>query len=812
MKILFTLLSIFFLQLGPRTGQGQDGGMLTGTVKDEKGTPVGFATVAVVQEAPKSAIVTGAVAEENGSFRVQSPAAGAYRLRISALGYVTKETPLFEVSGASFGKDFGSVVLQADAQQLGEVSVVALRPTIVQEADRLVVSVAGTAMAAGNTAFAVLAKSPGVFIDQEGNIQLNGKAGVTVMLDGKLTYLSARDLRNLLEGMPAENLKNIEIITNPPAKYDAEGTAGILNINLKKNTQQGLSGSVYTTGNYNFFRQFGNTYGGSLNLKRGPWNSFLTLDATRRVGGRNATFTRVFYGGTKTTYFDQTATGDFVSITPPVVRLGTDYSLRKNHSVGFVAGYTTRRGNADFLTDTYLGSRRERPEQFVDADNFSRNRSANLTTNLHYHGKLDSLGSTLTADLDYVKIRDRGQADFYNYFTDLPTQQQTQDFLYTNTRSDLDIYSAKADFTRAFAQGTKVEGGVKFSRVTADNDSRFFFNNGALVLDPNRTNYFNYQENIQAAYVNWSGQASERLKVQTGLRLENTRSVGESYTTGQVTRRRYLNLFPSVFVQQQVTENYGINYSYSRRLNRPNYGSLNPFRFYRDPYTWEQGNPFLRPQYTHAFRVAHSFKKVYNLSFSYDYQTDVSAEIPILNVEAATTTYTTGNLDRGHLTGLTAVAPYQIMKWWDTQNTVVLSYRKFSTNADNGPLTNEQLYYMFQSNHTLALPRKVRLEVEARYLGPTASGLYQIAPMHWVGVALKKSIFKEKLDVGVNVNDLFKGYRYRFSTNINGNVNEFNQYFRWRSVGVSLRYNFSRGEKLDGKRRPNSLEELNRAN
>ncbi|GAA4360952.1 outer membrane beta-barrel family protein [Hymenobacter saemangeumensis] len=728
------------------------------------------------------------------------------------MGYVATETPVFEVSGPAYSKDFGPFVLKAETKQLGEVSVVAMRPTIVQEADRLVVSVAGTAMAAGNTAFSVLAKSPGVFIDQEGNIQLNGKAGVTVMLDGKLTYLSARDLRNLLEGMPADNLKNIEIITNPPARYDAEGTAGVLNINLKKNTQQGLNGSLYTTGSYNFFQQFGYTYGGSLNLKRGRWNSFLNLDATRRVGGRNATFTRVFYGPGKTTYFDQTATGSFISRTPPALRLGTDYSLSKNHSLGLLAGYTTRRGESEFLTDTYVGSSREQPEQFVDADNFSRSRYTNLTTNLHYSGKLDSLGTTLTTDLDYVQIRDRGQADFYNYFTRLPTRQQTQDFLYTSTFSQLDIYSAKADFARPFASGHKVEAGVKLSRVTADNDSRFFFNNGALVLDPLRTNHFNYQENIQAAYLSWSGKAGERLTLQTGLRLENTQSVGESYTTGQLTRRQYLNLFPSVFVQQKVSEDYGINYSYSRRLNRPNYGSLNPFRFYRDPYTWEQGNPDLRPQYTHAFRLAHSFKRVYNLSFSYDYQTDVSAEIPILNVDQATTIYTTGNLNSGHIASLTAVAPYQLLKWWDTQNTVVVSYRKFSTNADNGPLTNEQLYYMLQSNHTLALPYKVRLEVEARYLGPTASGLYQIAPMHWVGLALKKAILKEKLEVGVNVNDLFKGYRYRFSTDINGNVNEFDQYFRWRSVGLSLRYNFSRGEKLDTKRRNSSLEELNRAN
>ncbi|MCB2407703.1 outer membrane beta-barrel family protein [Hymenobacter lucidus] len=808
MKHFSFLLLFGWVLLLAYPGRAQQGSLLTGTIKDEKGAVVGFTTVAVLK-APATTSVTGTVADANGRFQLQAPTAGTYRLRLSAVGYLPKETA-FELSPTTPGHDFGVLTLQVDAKQLAEVNVVGLRPTIVQEADRMVVTVEGTAMAAGNTAFDVLVKSPGVFVDQDGNIQLNGKSGVTVMLDGRLTYLSARELRSMLEGMPAANLKNIEIITNPPAKYDAEGTSGILNLNLKQNTQRGLNGSVYASSNYNF-QQLGHTYGASLNAKQEKWSGFLTLDASRRVGGRDATFTRVFYAEQRTTYFEQQATGNFVSKSPPVVRLGADYNLSKRHSVGFMAGYTFRKGESDFLTDTYLGSSPQEPSRYIDADNFSRTTYRNFTGNLHYNGQLDTAGTTLTADLDLVRIDNQGQADFYNLFTDLSTDQLTRNVEYTNTGSELSIYAGKVDFTRPLAAGHKLEAGVKVSQVTADNDSRFYFNNGVLVLDPLRTNYFIYRENIQAAYLNWSGKATEQLKLQAGLRLENTHSLGESYTTGQATRRRYLNLFPSVFAQQQITKDYELGFSYSRRLNRPNYGSLNPFRFYRDPYTYEEGNPYLRPQYTQAFRLTHTLRKVYSLAFNYDYQTAVISEVPILDVEAATTKYTTDNLDTGHILGLTAVAPYKLAKWWDTQNTAVVSYRKFSTNATNGFLTNEQLYYMLQSNHTLLLPSKVRLEIEARYLGPTASGLYQIKPMHWVGLALKRSFLQEKLDVSMNVNDLFKGYRYRFSTNINGNVNEFNQYFRFRSVGLTLRYNFSKGGKVETKRRNTNLEEVNRA-
>ena len=570
-----------------------------------------------------------------------------------------------------------------------------------------------------------------------------------------------------------------------------------------------MNGSLYTGYTYNG-KQHGYTTGGNLNHKSGPWNSFLNLDMARRVGGREATFTRVFYATEKTTYFDQVATGNFSNIGPPTVRLGTDYSLTDRHTLGLTANYTNNTGKSEFLTDTYIGSAPDKATQYINADNYSRNTYTNYTTNLHYTGKLDTLGTLLSTDLDYVKIRNRGEADFYNYFTNLTTNQETRDFLFTHTPNQFDIYSAKIDFTHPFTPDNKMEAGVKASRVISDNDSRFYFNNGPLVPDLQRTNHFNYRENIYAAYLNWSGEVRRNITLQAGLRAENTQSLGESYTTSQVTKRNYLNLFPSLFIQQKVNDDYGISYSYSRRLTRPNYGRLNPFRFYRDPYTWEQGNPFLRPQYTQAFSIIQTYKKVYNLTLSYQYNRDVMAELPILDVANATTVYTTGNVDDGHNIGLTGVAPFKITKYWDSQNTMVVSYNKFSMLSETGTLVNDQLFYMLQSNHTIQLPLELRLELNMLYRGPAASGLYHMAPMHRVDVALKKIFLNKKLDLSINANDLFKGYRFYWTTNINGNINEFDQYFRFRNIGFTLRYNFSKGQKVDVKRRNNSLDELNR--
>lgn len=807
MRNTYTLLLFLFIAI-TYSAPAQVAGKLTGTLQDETGAAVSFCTITILPVSTTT-IAGGGVSEIDGTFSIQPPAAGTYILRFSAVGYKQFDASAFAVVGASFSKNFGTITLKSDVKQLKEVNVQTMRPTITQEADRMVVSVEGTAMAAGNTAFTVLARSPGVFIDAEGNIQLNGRSGVTVMIDGKLTYLSARDLRTMLEGMSAETIKNIEIITNPSARYDAEGTSGILNINLKKNTRQGINGSLYA-GYTNNFQQYGYTYGGNINHKSGRWNSLLNLDASRRVGGREATFTRIFYGPNRTTYFDQAATGNFTVEGPPSVRLGTDYSINDQHSVGFTTYYITNHAVSDFLTDTYIGYAPATPSQYIDANNITSNTYTSLTNNVRYTGKLDTTGTILSADLDYARISNRGEANFYNYFTDLTLNQQTRDFLYTSTPNGYTIYSAKVDFTRPLIPGHKLEAGAKTSRVVSDNDFRFYFNNDGLKLDPQRTNYFNYRESIYAAYLNWNGKLNQRFTIQAGLRAEKTQSLGNSYTTGLITERNYLNFFPSLFIQQKVRENYEVSYSYSRRLTRPNYGNLNPFRSYRDPYTYTEGNPYLRPQYTQAFSLNQTFKKVYNLSVYYNYNRDVMAEIPILDVANATTIYTTGNINDSYNAGLTAVAPLKLSTWWDTQNTSVLSYSKFSTVSTEGPLVNSQVFFMLQSNHTLQLPLDIRLELNLLYRGPAASGLYQMAAMHRVDVAFKRSFLKKKLDLTVNANDLFKGFRYYWTTDIGGNVNEFDQYFRWRTVGATLRYNFSRGQKIDGKRRNNSLEEMNR--
>ncbi|AHM59637.1 tonb-dependent receptor plug [Flammeovirgaceae bacterium 311] len=782
---------------------------LRGKLQDSAGTPVAYANVAVLSAAD-AALQSGAVTSSDGTFTIATPPEGTYVLRFSAIGFKEQKTAPFTVTGAAYTKDFGTITMAEEVETLEEVTVKALRPTITQEADKMVVSVEGTALAAGSTAFDVLSKSPGVFIDQDGNVQLNGKAGATIMLDGRLTYLSAKDLRTMLEGMSAENIKNIEIITNPSAKYDAEGSSGILNINLKKNDQRGMNGSVY--GSYTYNKLHGYAGGGNINYKNGPWNLFVNLDVAHRTWGRRGTFTRVFNGEQESTFLNQKAREE-VFRDVPSVRFGTDYKLNDRHSVGFMANIVQQKATYDFQTDTHIGPAPEQPSLFIDADNFTSTRFSNYTTNLHYSGKLDTLGTTLSADLDYVKIKDKSTASFDNRYMELTEGGSAYtDNLISENPSGYDIYSAKVDFAHPFRSGLKMEAGAKVSRVISDNDLRFYFNNEeAPVADPARSNHFIYKESIYAGYLNLNKKFSDRFSVQAGLRAEQTNSKGESKTTGHITERDYLNLFPSLFIQQKVSDQYEVKYNYSRRIQRPDYDQLNPFIFYLDPFTWAQGNPYLRPQYTHGIGITQTFKQTYNLVVEYQLTKDFIAEVPYQDVETSTTIFNRDNVDDAQNLSVTAIAPIKIMKNWDTNNTLLVAYQEYSTLIDGEQVLNDQVFYMLQSNHNIQLPLGIRMEINAGYQGPVVWGLYRLEKQWWVNTGLKKSFMQDKLDVSVNANDIFRGQRVVGGANVSGNINQFNQTFFIRNVNLTLRYRFSKGEQFDAQRRNSNLEELNRA-
>ncbi|WP_018477554.1 outer membrane beta-barrel family protein [Pontibacter roseus] len=806
MKKVFYLTLLLLTSLITSTF-AQNGGTLSGTILDENNEGLGFVNVAVVNPAT-AAIVTGAIAEMDGSFRIKTPAKGTYLLKVSGLGYTPLQTEAFEVTGPDFSKDFGKLQLKPDVKTLKEVTVQAMRPTISLEADKMVVSVEGTALSAGSTAYEVLEKSPGVWVDQDGNITLNGKPGVMVMINGKQSYLSGKELQNLLQGMSAENLKDLEIITNPSAKYDAEGTSGIININLKKNNQVGMSGSVY--GGYQYNKLSTYTSGAELSHKSGKWNTTASFDLARRMRYRNMDMERVFSGGIEEVTMLQEGYEESERWNPSL-RLGTDYDLNEQHSVGFLANLMYSDNSNLFRTDSYL--RRPNPADNLNINSLNRIQDTykNGTFNLHYAGKLDSVGTTLSADLDYVRILDNSDLTFENQkFFQQSGELFEQELLTSDNPATYDIYSAKVDFGKTLGK-TKMELGAKASHVVSDNALDFYeVVDARETLDPNRTSHFIFKENIYAAYATFSTSFGKVWQVKGGLRAEQTDSKGNSITLNRLTERHYLDLFPSLFVQQQVSENYQIGYKYSRRINRPYYENLNPFIFYIDPYTWATGNPYLKPQYTDSYELTQTLKKNYNLVMTYAVTKNFIAEIPVFNSADNTTVFERQNVKSYRNIGATMVAPVRISGKWDMNNTATLAHQRYTNVINNQSLLREQLFFMAQSNHNIQLPHDVRLELNAGYQGPAVYGMFEIDDMWWLDAGLKRSFLNDKLDLSLNVTDIFKTRNLDLTTRQEGNLNRIIQYHGSQSVRINLRYRFNKGKEFETKKRNVSLDELNR--
>jgi hypothetical protein len=804
MKIFFSLFIL--LQFLTSFVQAQSG-TIKGNLRDGQNRPIPYSNVAVYQSSDSS-LVTGSITDAEGNFLLKLNY-GQYFLKVSAIGFTTYLSKSMTINELNPMEEFPSIMLEEDVQVMEAVEVRALRPQIEMQADKMVVSVEGTAMAAGTSAYEVLEKSPGVFVDQDGNIQLNGKGGVLIMIDDRRTYLSAADLQNMLQGMSADNIKNIEIINNPSSRYDAEGDAGIINITLKKNTMSGVNGSVNLAYRYNEINN-GNI-GIQLNHKKDKWNSFVNADIAQRGRIRDANFYReVEQNSGLLTIFNQDAI-EYNVRKVPTIRFGTDYDVNDSHSIGMMFNFYGQDAYNDFKFESDLNQGGE--EFQIISENYLQNQFYNAQANLHYNFKMDTLGTELTADFNYIQLINRGGADFMNsYYFEQADNPSEIERLETNNPTRFDIISGQVDFEKNIFRKTKLEAGLKMSSVISDNNLEFYqFGEFGRSLDASRSNHFIYTENIAAAYGSFSGAVGAKLSYKVGLRAEQTFSEGRSLTLNTVNPRDYFDLFPSFFLQHRVSSNYQVNYNYSRRIDRPNYDNLNPFIFYLDPYTSAQGNPYLTPQYTHSISLTQTFLQKFNLVLNYGITTDFIAEIPIQNPEDGTTIFQQSNIDDQLNYSATAIVPYEPFKWWNINANLTVFHQEFSTFLNNERAERQATTGMLQLGNTFMLSKDYRVELNGDYRSNTVWGLYSIGAQWGLDFAIKKSFYNKKLEASLNLNDIFRTRRFVGNADFQGNVNEINQYFGQQSIGFSLRYRFSKGEEFKARSRNTNLDELNRA-
>lgn len=772
-------------------------GRISGRVSDNQQQPLAAVTINLLR-AGDSSLVKIALSNAKGEYLFEQVPAGDYRLQLTAVGFATQFSSLISIKEDKNQWEMEPMQLSQATKDIGGVTVTARRPFIESRIDKTVVNVDASPTSAGSTALEVLEKSPGIMVNNDGVISLRGKAGVTVMLDGRQTYLSATDLANLLRNMPASAIDQIEIMTNPSARFDAAGNSGIINIKTKKGRAGGFNGSVMVGFTSSFFTQNGNLYvipktqnSFNFNYRKNKINFFGNYNPNIFRGRNRQQINRVVLDDTKTPqgYVDVESRFRFGN-NNHTLKLGLDYFADKKNTFGVVlTGFDFSGHPRPYTTTTTAdpdGNVITEMRSFTD----NRLRFRNFTSNFNYRHQFDTTGRELTADLDYVAYDNISRMTLSTDFYDESGQPAASSLLLRGRLpSAINIYSAKTDYVHPLKGGARFEAGLKASYVSNDNLVDYTRWIDSKWVPDDRSNHFVYKENIMAAYANASGKWG-KWSLQGGLRLETTTSRGYQVTNDSSFRREFVNLFPSVFASYALNPENQLTLSYSRRITRPNYQDLNPFVFFLDSLSYRRGNPFLTPQFTHNIELSHSFKGKFITTFNYNHTTDVIAQI--MRPDGDIVYLTTDNVARYRNIGIALTAPLTLARWWNVNLFANVYNNHYKGVFDTRPLDLGYTSFLVNMTQTFTLKQGLTLELSGFYRGRTMEQLIVSEPMYMFSFGGQKTVLNGKGTVRLNVRDPF--WLQRFKGHVQYDLVDSRISNRWdnRQVTATFTYRFGK--------------------
>jgi hypothetical protein len=626
--------------------------------------------------------------------------------------------------------------------------------------------------------------------------------------------------------MTASQLDQIEIMTNPPAKYDAAGNSGVINIKTKKNKLFGYNGSIstgYTQGRYARFND-----AISFNYRNKKINLFTNLNFNRNHRGEELYIVRNFREATTKnikSIFDQKSTMENQSYYYNA-KIGADYSITKKTTLGVVLNGYFNPSKWQSSTNTSIYDPNNVLTNKTSAYTQNDEKWKNFSSNVNFRSVLDSSGQELTADLDYIQYKSTSaQPLTSSYYDNRGNLTQTPDVLNGNLPTDIKIYSSKIDYTLPLKHGAKLEAGIKSSFVKTDNNARYdSLKTGYTVLDSGRSNHFIYDENINAAYVNYSRPFGKKWSAQLGLRLENTNadgnSTGYTYNTTQNKfenseikfKRSYTQLFPTVYVQYTANEKNQFVINYGRRIERPDYENMNPFVHFLDRYTFEQGNPNLGPQFAHNIELSHTYKGFLTTTVNYTSTTDIIQQVLEQNELTNETFIKKANIASAKQVGLELSAHKELTKWWSGNIYTNVYNNHFKGVVNNEPISIGITSFMAQLQQQFTLGGGWTAELSGFYRTKGLEGVIFIQPIVQVNAGISKQVLKNKGSLKLNFRDIFagnvfKGYS-KYGT-VDANFRDVND---GRAIGISFSYRFSKGKlkASSGKKSGSASDEQNR--
>jgi iron complex outermembrane receptor protein len=729
---------------------------VSGNVADNKNKPVELATISLVK-AEDSSLVKISITDKTGKFSFPNIPFGNYYLNVSAIGYAKLNSSMFELNNSAPVKDITPIILQQETKTLSEVTITAKKPLIEQKIDRMIVNVDASVTNVGSSALEVLEKAPGVSVDKDGNISLKGKSEVLVMIDGKPSYLSAPELANLLSNMNSNQLSQIEIMTNPSAKYDASGNAGVINIKTKKSTTQGFNGSITLNYGQGVYPKINNSI--MLNYRTGKLNTFLNYGYILNKSFVDVDVTRNFLNstGSKSYELDQ-ATHAVNQSQNNNLKFGLDYAVNPKTTVGFVVtGFMAPQHQTAMTTANILntGNAITSIEQTAKtADNTWKNG----TLNLNFRTTSDNSKKELSGNFDYLHYNFSGNQNVNGSTYDANNILQSSYYLENILPLDINVYSARLDYAQSLDNGVKLETGIKSSLVKTNNTSLFYNNpNTESMLTDSLSNDFSYSENINAAYINLNKKFGN-FTLQAGLRAENTNYEGKqtSYITKQdsLFSKSYTGLFPTAFVGYQLNDNNQFSLSAGRRIDRPAYQQLNPFISYVDKYMRMAGNPYLQPQTSTNIELSHTYKNIFTTTLNYSVLHNMMNETMTQNDSVIIRSI--GNIGTRYNFGIAESATVPFTKWYTGIFFANLYENKYDGEVNGYALNAKQLTLELNINNQFSFQKGWAAELSGTYASRNRDEGQAISlPIGQLSAGISKQLLNNKASIKFNVKDLF---------------------------------------------------------
>lgn len=808
MKILFVLLLAFlpaaaFSQTSGRQSTGSSSVNLSGFLKHAGGLPAEGVTISI-SRARDQVLVKKSVSSTEGAFAFNALSPGSYTLLITATGMESVVQGPIIIRQADLVLD--TIVLQKATGQLKEVLIRGSVPLIQTSIDKTTLNVANTSLAIGNTALDLLSRAPGLTVLNDGSMQLNGKTGVTIMIDGKLTYLSGAQLSALLRNTNSSQIQSIEIMTHPPVKYEASGSAGLVNIVLKKSKQFGTNGTI--TGNSTVGKYLKANTGVSLNRRTkhmsvyGDYNyadnkryGILNLDRDINLPGNSSTIEQQSHSRTLNRNHNYKA--------------GVDYDINERNTLGFaVNGYSN--DQSEVINNRSLIGR-DPNYSVTSARNLGENEYSNISYNLNYRSLLDTLGQQLNVDLALLNYDNSEEVVYQNRFLNPDRSSDGSPVIFRNkSATDATIKALKVDYTLPLRNLAKIELGAKVSVIETNND--FLVENqveSIWIRDREQSNIFLYTERIDAGYINLDKSWSD-FQLQLGIRAEHTATEGNSISTSTVTKRRYLDFFPVLSVRYKLDAQNTLGLTMNRRIDRPNYGSMNPFMYFLDLYTYKRGNEYLKPQYTNGISLNYQLMQKYGLELSYSNTTDVITEV-IRPDSGRNALFTSPeNLSRQNTISTNINIPVRVTSFWNVYNDLGIYHTVFSSDQVLGSgYRGSQTAWSVRSFHTFSLNNSLQLDLSGNYQSKQLYGTSFLKSFMFVDIGASCKFWNDRLQVKFGLKDLLNQKKQIIYSNLPGLNYTMYDKPETRLLSLGLTYAFGRKEVKAARRRTNGIGEEN---